>query len=120
MRYRHRSRRGTAVRARDGGFRKNPPGRRFVGGDRSWFIVAAGGKESCRIPLTPCQGKFSKVASLHALPELLVLQADLVDKLSVERDLLPQRDGPRLRVSLRVIHRHSDFQVPVVGPADSF
>ena len=58
-------------------------------------------------------------ASFRLLRELLALQTDLVRKFGVQRDLLPQRDSPRLRVSLRVVHRHPDFEVPVVGPADS-
>src|SRR5881397_366064 len=67
---------------------------------------------------TTASAQSDPIVSLRHVQELLALQADLVRKFGVERDLLPQGDGPRLRVGLCVVHGHPDFEVPVVGPAD--
>src|SRR5687768_13970417 len=56
----------------------------------------------------------------HSLEGLLVLEADLVDQLGVERDLLVHLDGPRTRVGLRVVDGDLHFQSAVVRPTEPF
>src|SRR5439155_19771239 len=72
-----------------------------------------------RVAEYPAIAQSDRIASFRPLREPLALQADLVREFGVERDLLPQRDSPMLRVSLRIVHCYPDFEVPVVGPADS-
>src|SRR5215470_960671 len=54
----------------------------------------------------------------RALRELLVLEADLVDELRVHDDPLLERDGPRLRVRVRVVDADFDYEVAEVRAPD--
>ena len=53
------------------------------------------------------------------LGRLLVLQADELNQLRVEHDALFDRDGPRLRVRLRILDGDLDFQRSEVHSAEA-
>src|SRR4051794_3836796 len=52
--------------------------------------------------------------------ELLVFETDLVDQLGIDDDPLMQRDGPRMRVGLRVVHRDLHLEMSEIGPPHLF
>src|SRR5689334_19931036 len=56
--------------------------------------------------------------SFELLRELLALGANLVDQLGVWRELLPQCDGPRLRVRLGIVDGYFDVEMTKVGTTD--
>src|SRR5688572_31726574 len=60
------------------------------------------------------------VSFLQVSKKLLVFQADFVDQVCVQDDLLFQRNGPRLRVRLGIIDGDLHLEVSEVRPADLF
>jgi len=49
---------------------------------------------------------------------LFILQADFIDEFRIGAELLPQTDGPRLRIRLGIIHRYFDFEMSKIRPPD--
>src|ERR1700735_1795700 len=49
-----------------------------------------------------------------------VLLADEFDQISIEHDPLMDLDRPGLRISLRVFHGDFDFEMPIIGPLETF
>jgi hypothetical protein len=60
------------------------------------------------------------IALFDALRVELVLEADLIHKLGINREPLMQSDRPRRGVSPRVVNSHCDVEVAVIGPPESF
>jgi hypothetical protein len=57
--------------------------------------------------------------SFQLLREFLSFGTDLVDELRVGGKLLPQRDGPRLRVGLGIVDRDLDVEMSEVRSPDT-
>ena len=60
----------------------------------------------------------NQLIDLDALPELLILVADELDRFVVQESLI-DADRERLRVRLGVVNRHVDFELSEHGTAES-